>query len=123
MRDFTSAEIETIAHVAHAANSAFCEVHGDPVISWADGRHSSINSVEFLIANPDAPDSAFHDAWCSQKWADGWTYAPLRDNVLKQHPCLVPFSDLPPHQQAKDRLFQAIVRVLAASADTPGLLS
>lgn len=113
MKDYTPNQIETIAKVAHAANSAWCAKHGDPVVSWEDGRYPSIASVEYLLAHPDAPDSAFHDAWAAQKHADGWTYAPVRDNAQKQHPCLVAFSELPPHQQAKDRLFQAIVRALA----------
>jgi len=114
MKALSFEEIEQVASVCHAANSAFCKLHGDPVVSWEDGKQSSIDSVEFLLASPGAPDSAFHDAWCAQKRAAGWTYAPVRNNEKKEHPCLIPFEGLPLHQQAKDRLFKAIVHALAA---------
>jgi hypothetical protein len=30
----------------------------------------------------------------------------------KEHPAIVPFDQLPPQEQAKDRLFRAVVRAL-----------
>ena len=37
-----------------------------------------------------------------EKLANGWVYAPVRDNELKHHPCLVPYEDLPVEEQQKD---------------------
>ena len=43
-----------------------------------------------------------HIRWMQEKLANGWTYAPVRDNGLKRHPCLVPYDDLPVEEQQKD---------------------
>ena len=48
-----------------------------------------------------------------EKVERGWQYGPLKDADLKEHPCIVPFDELPPEQQAKDHLFKAIVDALA----------
>lgn len=33
----------------------------------------------------------------------GWRYGPRKDNDAKTHPCLVPYAQLPPDEQDKDR--------------------
>jgi ryanodine receptor 2 len=33
----------------------------------------------------------------------GWTYGPERNDQLKQHPCLVPYEQLPEEEKAYDR--------------------
>ncbi len=48
----------------------------------------------------------------AEKLAAGWTYGPAKDPEAKRHPCLVPFAELPANQQAKDRLFFAVVSAL-----------
>lgn len=108
---------EAIAMICHEANRALCLSHGDDSQRpWdqAEGwqRDSAIKGVEFARANPDAGDSAQHDAWMADKIAEGWVYGAKKDPVAKTHPCIVPFGDLPAHQQAKDALFRAIVRAL-----------
>lgn len=115
-----SAMVEAIARVCHEANRGWCEVHGDTSQrSWTDAeqwqRDSAIAGVRFALENPDAPASAQHDAWSRDKLADGWTYGPVKDAVAKTHPCLVPFDQLPGQQQAKDRLFKAVVAALAVA--------
>jgi hypothetical protein len=109
--------IHRIAQVCHDANRAWCLAHkDDSQKSWDDAepwqRDSAIKGVEFALANPDAPDSAQHNAWMADKIKDGWRYGEVKDAAAKMHPCLVPFEQLPPHQQAKDRLFKAIVSAL-----------
>ena len=71
-----------------------------------------MKGVQFKLDNPDAGDSAQHDAWSADKIADGWVYGPTKDEELKTHHCLVPFDKLPEFQQKKDRLFGAIVKSL-----------
>ena len=109
---------ETIAQVCHEANRAWCAANGDhsqPLWERAPDwqRDSAIEGVRFLIANPSAPVSATHESWMDQKRRDGWVYGETKDPEAKTHPCMVPFEELPEHQQAKDRLFQAVVRALA----------
>jgi hypothetical protein len=44
-----------------------------------------------------------HDIWAAQRLADGWRYGPERNDELKQHPCLVPYAELPESEKAYDR--------------------
>jgi len=43
-----------------------------------------------------------HDLWARQRLADGWTHGPRRDDALKQHPCLVPYAELPESEKCYD---------------------
>ena len=43
-----------------------------------------------------------HIRWIQEKLANGWVYAPVRDNEMKHHPFLVPYEQLPPEEQQKD---------------------
>ena len=110
-------KIEDIAKCCHEANRSLCEAIGDLsqdrwdyAADWQ--RESAVAGVRYFLKNPDAPDSAQHDAWCADKYADGWVYGLVKDANAKTHPCLVPFDQLPLHQQAKDTLFKAICRSL-----------
>lgn len=112
-----SADIETIARVTHEANRAWCECHGDfSQAEWDDApdwqKESARAGVRFHLANPDADASASHVEWLRHKQAEGWVYGPVKDSSRKEHPCMVPFEELPAHQQAKDRLFRAVVHAL-----------
>lgn len=109
-----------IARVCHEANRAYCAALGDfsqPL--WAEAPtwqvESAVAGVNAALANPNAKPSDSHDGWLRQKEEDGWVYGPVKDPKVKQHPCMVPFEDLPPEQQTKDRLFQAVVQALKES--------
>jgi hypothetical protein len=43
-----------------------------------------------------------HDRWMEEKRQSGWSYAPIRDNPTKKHPCLVSYDELPLEEQEKD---------------------
>lgn len=110
--------IEQIAKVCHEANRALCQAFGDnSQPAWADApdwqKASARAGVEFCIAHPLAPPSANHDVWMKQKLEEGWVYGPIKDPDQKQHPCIVPYEQLPRDQQAKDHIFRAIVYALA----------
>ena len=103
-----------IARICHEANRAWCEFNGDfSQTSWDEApdwqRTSAINGVAFHRNNPDAGDSASHDNWMREKVADGWVCGPVKDADAKTHPCIVPFGELSPAQQFKDKLFRTIV--------------
>ncbi len=44
-----------------------------------------------------------HDVWAAGRISEGWTYGEHRDDVKKQTPCLVPYSDLPESEKEYDR--------------------
>lgn len=44
-----------------------------------------------------------HEVWAANRMAEGWTWGPRRDDALRQHPCLVPYEELPEEEKAYDR--------------------
>lgn len=107
-----------IAQVAHEANRAYCATLGDfTQAPWEEApdwqRSSAINGVLFQLSNMAVEPSASHENWLQHKRAEGWTYGPVKDPEKKQHPCMVPYHELPVEQRRKDSLFTAIVRALA----------
>ena len=109
--------IKKIARVAHEINRAYCQALGDnSQPKWEDApdwqRSSAINGVEFHITNPDAGPDHSHNAWLAEKEATGWKWGPVKDAEYKEHPCFVPYDQLPVEQKAKDYLFRAVVHAL-----------
>lgn len=110
-------DVRKVAKVCHEANRAYCESIGDhSQLSWEVApdwqKSSAIKGVEFCIANPDAPASSNHDSWLEEKRKNGWKYGPVKDADKKEHPCFVPYDELPPEQKAKDYLFKAVCSAL-----------
>lgn len=109
---------EYIAKVCHEANKAYCEGIGDTSqVSWDQApewqRDSAIKGVNFILDNPTAPPSASHESWLKEKEATGWKYGEVKDAEKKEHPCFVPYAELPLQQRLKDHLFGAVVRALS----------
>jgi hypothetical protein len=44
-----------------------------------------------------------HEIWARQRMAEGWKYGPKRDDQKKEHPDLVPYSNLPESEKEYDR--------------------
>ena len=44
-----------------------------------------------------------HEIWAQQRLAEGWKYGPLRNDAVREHPCLVPYDDLPESEKEYDR--------------------
>lgn len=44
-----------------------------------------------------------HDIWAKQRIEQGWSYGEVRNDELKQHPCLVPYDELPESEKEYDR--------------------
>lgn len=111
-----------IASVCHEANRAYCLTHGDTsqppwhlAAEWQ--RQSVINGVQFHLDNPDASPNQSHDNWLKEKEATGWKYGKAKDLKCKEHPCCVPYDELPKEQKAKDALFKAIIGALCHLAE------
>lgn len=108
-----------IAKTAHEINRAYCASLGDlSQPAWEDApdwqRSSAIDGVKFHLANLLAGPDQSHNNWLAEKQAAGWKYGPVKDPERKEHPCFVPYDQLPKEQQAKDYLFRATVHQLAA---------
>ena len=111
--------VEEIANVAHNINKAFCASMGD--LSQAEWelapewqRQSAINGVKAHIDSglTMLPEDS-HISWKKQKESEGWIYGTEKNPELKQHPCMVEYSELPREQKAKDYLFREVVHTLA----------
>jgi hypothetical protein len=109
--------VEQIAEVCHETNRAYCAVNGDnSQPSWDQApewqRTSAVNGVRFHLDNPDAKPSHSHDEWLKEKAAGGWKFGPVKDAEKREHPCFVPYDELPEEQKAKDALFIGVVNAL-----------
>ena len=106
-----------IAKVCHEAHKAWCEgindfsqKHWDDTEKWQ--QESTLNTVLFILNNPDLPLQAIHEQWIAAKINEGWKYGPSKNNALKTHPDLVPYDQLTEVDKKKDGLFWAIVKAL-----------
>lgn len=118
----SSKYIKDIAKICHDTNRSFCESIEDySQLPWEIcekwQRESAINGVKFQIDNPDLPASASHENWLKVKEAEGWVYGPVKDPQLKQHPCMVPYNELPVAQRRKDYLFKAVVHAMTCELE------
>lgn len=44
-----------------------------------------------------------HEVWAQSRIEQGWSYGSERNDVLKHHPCLIPYEQLPEVEKAYDR--------------------
>lgn len=106
-----------IAKVCHEVNRAYCESLGDrSQLPWAEApewqRESAVQGVIAHMTNPEMTPEDSHNAWCGHKIKDGWRVGPVKNPEIKEHPCLVEYSQLPQEQRAKDYIFRAVVHAL-----------
>jgi hypothetical protein len=113
-------EDERTARLVHEVNRAWQGEHGDeaPSVPWdSESEHIRQTTIAGVRrARTGVTPQQHHDAWCQAKRAAGWVYGPAKNEEAKTHPCLRPYDQLPDYQQAKDRVFIAIVRELTALA-------
>ena len=117
-----------IAMMCHAINAAYCQSMGDDSQpTWDDTpeshKKSLIAGVEMHLANPDATPEQSHESWYAQKEAEGWTYGEVKDMEKKEHPCFLPYDELPIEQKAKDYLFRATVHLVKHLPDPEDYLA
>ena len=111
-------KLDACARAAHEVNRAYCLALGDnSQPAWTSpprGRQiSALEGVDGVLAG-NGPEQS-HESWLKQKAETGWKYGPVKDPEKKEHPCFVPYAELPDSQKAKDRLFVTTVRCMAAS--------
>ena len=108
-----------IARIVHEANRAYCVTLGDPSqVAWDDAPNwqqaSAVNGVEGILDGRITRPEQSHESWLAEKTRTGWRYGPVKNAETKEHPCFVPYVELPPEQQVKDAIFFAVVRACAA---------
>ena len=108
------------AQCAHEANRAYCQKLGDTSqLPWNEApewqRDMEISGVRAIAKQPFVSAEQSHNNWLKIKEDDGWVYGPAKDIEKKQHPCIVPYWELPQEQQDKNKLFGATVRAVLSA--------
>jgi ryanodine receptor 2 len=77
---------------------------------------SSVSLTPEILALTERLAENTHDLWAQQRISQGWTFGEQRDDELKLHPCLVPYSELPDSEKELDRTtaLEALKAILAA---------
>jgi len=109
--------VDDIARICHDTNRAYSLLlrdHSNPSWEFAPQwvRTSVLHGVMFHLENPHADERASHENWLAERAADGWQYGEVKNPETKEHPYFVPFDDLSPEQQVKDRLFKAVIQAM-----------
>lgn len=110
--------IEQIARVVHEANRAYCTALGDYTIpSWDTAplwqKESTIAGVRSAMTDPDKTPEQSHFEWMEFKLKAGWKHGPTKRPEALEHPCLVPWAQLPEEQKIKDVLFLSVVNAIS----------
>ena len=64
---------------------------------------SGIQLPEELIELAEAISKNVHEVWAAGRIAAGWKYGPVRDEIKKEHPCLIPYEELTEEEKDFDR--------------------
>lgn len=104
----TSNELQSRLVLAiHEANKEIQQQTGEFIPQLSEHLTKSIlDGVYFVLDTPNCTPEQQHNNWVHFKRADGWRYGPEKDFERKEHPCLVPYSELPEIQQRKDSVFR-----------------
>jgi hypothetical protein len=87
---------QAAAHVGRKLEAIGCDL--EPLVDW-DEHPFLLTSVEVeTLARME------HDRWWQWHTSLGWRQAPVRDRSRKEHPDMVPYDELSPETQEKDRV-------------------
>lgn len=64
---------------------------------------ASVELPEELVKLTETLARNVHEVWAAGRMAQGWQWGPMRDDAKKQHPCLVPYEELPEAERDYDR--------------------
>ncbi|MBR6789802.1 MAG: Ryanodine receptor Ryr [Oscillospiraceae bacterium] len=67
----------------------------------ADTSDVTVTAELFALSEKMARNT--HEIWAAGRVAEGWHWGPVRDDVRKEHPCLVPYDELPESEKDYDR--------------------
>ena len=58
------------------------------------------NELEVLV---EEMSKNVHEVWAETRIKQGWTHGEQRNDILKTHPCLIAYEDLPEEEKEYDR--------------------
>ena len=64
---------------------------------------SDIQLTEELKVLVEQMAKNVHEVWAQNRIEQGWSYGKERSDALKQHPCLIPYEELPEMEKSYDR--------------------
>lgn len=64
---------------------------------------SSVTLSPEILALGEELAKNVHEVWSAGRIADGWTYGPVRNDERREHPCLLPYEELPESEKEYDR--------------------
>lgn len=109
---------EKIAEFCHEVNRHYSRIFMDDNSHkpWAEApdwqKESAISGVTALREDPTLQARNIHELWMQRKLEAGWVYGEVKDGEKKQHPCILPYGELPEAQQMKDEIFMQNVKTL-----------
>ena len=68
---------------------------------------------ENIMAQLELVAENTHLIWAQGRYNEGWRYGPVRDDIKKETPCMVPYSELPESEKEYDRQ-TALIAIKAA---------
>lgn len=108
--------VRSVARISYEVNRAYCNATGDVLIPagppWdeadAESQRRYYAAVRRHFESPESTPEENHEAWRAAHAADGWTLGPVKDSSLREHPCMVPWAELPEQQRVKAALCKAV---------------
>ena len=64
---------------------------------------SRIELPDALAPLTEALARNVHEVWAATRIAQGWRFGPERNDARKEHPCLIPYEELPEEERTYDR--------------------
>ena len=64
---------------------------------------SGIELPETLMPLAEKIAENVHDEWAKTRIEQGWTWGRRKNDALQEHPCLVPYNELPEEERVYDR--------------------
>lgn len=111
-------QLTACARAAHEANRAYCIAIGDnSQVSWdeaPDWQRTSARNGVLGVLRGNTPEQS-HESWLAEKKETGWSYGPVKSPEKKEHPCFVPYAELPTQQRQKDYIFVGVVQAMIKS--------
>ncbi len=66
-------------------------------------KTEDVQLADSLTVLVEAMAKNVHEVWAQTRIEQGWTYGKERNDALKQHPCLIPYEELPESEKEYDR--------------------
>lgn len=113
--------ITSCARACHEVNNSFRVAMGQKARQlWTllPQKEKDIVKEGVYKALSGSTPEQMHESWMISKLNAGWKYGPVLNDTTKEHPCLVPYSELPSYETAKDELFIRVVRAMVDAVET-----